>query len=170
VSLQDTLGQMARRLALLEEASVRRAALEVPRSRPPAVIVYHSVSQSIAHNTSTPVVFDSELDDPEAWHSTVTNPSRITVAVAGLYLAIGSVNWASNPTGYRQVTIGINGAAVAGPTGPAVGGGFGTGQQATLQRGLASGDYIEMIVAQGSGAPMNLDAMSLAVVRLGSYL
>jgi hypothetical protein len=171
VSLQDTLGQMARRLALLEETSVRRAALEVPRSRPPAVIVYHSASQSIANNTSTPVVFNTETDDPEAWHSTVTNPSRVTVTMAGLYLVIGYVPWEPNATGYRQASLAVNGGVVLSPMMPALGGGFGTNQQVTALFGIAAGDYIEMYAAQGAGIALNITTSPyLMLVRLGSYL
>lgn len=47
--------------------------------------VTRTVAQSIPNSTTTLVTFDDEVDDDTGMHSTVTNTSRITIAVAGWY-------------------------------------------------------------------------------------
>lgn len=58
----------------------------VPVTNPPACRVFHNTTQSIADNTVTTVLFNSERYDTDNMHNTVTNNSRITINTAGLYL------------------------------------------------------------------------------------
>lgn len=53
---------------------------------------------STLHNTDNYIAFTSEDYDPLGWHSTSTNPSRITPNVAGWYWCAGQVN-NLNPSG-----------------------------------------------------------------------
>lgn len=166
MSMDRFAQELVSRLARLEEASARHQSMEVPRARMPLAIIYHSATQSIANNTSTALVFNSEAPDDNDWHSVVTNPSRITVTLAGQYLAVGQVEWASNATGYRQAALTKNGGAFAGVTTPAT-----TGAQTTLlvvmPTVLTAGDYVELFVAQGSGGALNVNGGAAAV---GPYL
>lgn len=54
-------------------------------ANPPACRIYHNTTQAIADATQTTVTFNSERYDTAAMHDTGTNPSRITIPVAGLY-------------------------------------------------------------------------------------
>lgn len=49
--------------------------------------VYHSTTQDVGTGSATAIVFDSEHSDVQAWHSTSSNTSRITVAETGFYKA-----------------------------------------------------------------------------------
>lgn len=55
-------------------------------ANPPACRVFHGTTQSIADNTATALLFNSERFDTDSMHSTVTNTSRITFTTAGLYV------------------------------------------------------------------------------------
>jgi hypothetical protein len=55
-------------------------------ANPPACRVYHNADQSFADAARATAAFNSERYDTAAMHDTVTNNSRITMPVAGLYL------------------------------------------------------------------------------------
>lgn len=61
---------------------------------PPACRVFHSVNQSILHNTNTAVLFNSERYDTDSMHSTAALTTRITINTAGLYLVGANVDFA----------------------------------------------------------------------------
>jgi hypothetical protein len=65
--------------------------------------LYKSSSQSITASTATAMTFDSENFDTDAFHSTTTNTSRITIpsGKAGYYLFTMLTDWGSGP-GYQQ--------------------------------------------------------------------
>lgn len=71
--------------------------------------VYHSLDQSVAHITPTTLTWDSEAYDTNDIHSTVTNPSRLTVRTAGKYLVWATVVWEANGAGDRNIEIKKNG-------------------------------------------------------------
>lgn len=53
---------------------------------PPSCRVFHNAAQSITNNTDTVVAFNSERWDTSSLHDTVTNNSRITIPIAGVYV------------------------------------------------------------------------------------
>lgn len=55
-------------------------------ANPPACRVYHNTTQSINDATETTVTFNSERYDTASMHDTATNPERITIGTAGLYI------------------------------------------------------------------------------------
>lgn len=126
-----------------------------------AAHVYNSASISISNNTETALTFDSERFDSDALHSTVTNTSRITIptGMAGRYFIWGNVEWAFNSTGYRLVSIRLNGTTalsvvrVTAPSGTLV-------EQMNISSlyQLAAADYVEMTVIQTSGGALNAAA------------
>jgi hypothetical protein len=83
---------------------------------PPACSVYNSTSQSLVDNTTTTMTADSENFDNNAMHSTVSNTGRITAQTAGRYQFIGSLTFASNATGLRQIVFRIDGTTIITPT------------------------------------------------------
>lgn len=119
---------------------------------------YNSGAQTIADSTTTYLTLDSELYDTDSMHSTSVNTSRITITKAGKYYVGCCVRFASNSTGYRQLSIQINRtqniflhrvqpvSAASSPTIMTVGGDY----------TFAVNDYIEIAVFQTSGG--NLDS------------
>ncbi|MBC7462082.1 MAG: hypothetical protein H7287_12025 [Thermoleophilia bacterium] len=110
--------------------------------------------------------------------NTATNPSRITVTIPGLYQVNAATGWNQNSTGYREISLVVNGTQGA----PAPG----TGTVAAISRvqassnttrtlqtisttvALTAGDYIGVRVSQDTGSALNLIHGSLSLVRIGS--
>jgi hypothetical protein len=69
--------------------------------------LYKSVGQTISNATSTVLTWDSETFDVDAYHSNVTNNSRITIpsGKTGYFLITVNVRWDINSAGARQVFI-----------------------------------------------------------------
>lgn len=119
--------------------------------------VNNSVAQSIANATLTALAFDSEVYDPDGFHSTVTNPSRLTVpsGAAGRYLIGGCAQWASGPTS-ASIQIRLNGStAIVAATYP-----NDTVMNVETVYDLAVGDYVEVLVSQNTGGALNIGAVS----------
>jgi hypothetical protein len=129
--------------------------------------VYKSVVQSIPNATWTLATWDTEAFDTNGYHSTVTNPSRMTAPVTGYYLIMASIGWAANTTGIRYVQFYKNGAGVlAGGTTllyqPRLGsesGGTDAVQTVSQLAYLTAGEHVEMFVHQSSGGALNLLAL-----------
>ena len=145
----------------------------------PAAAVFHSANQSIATGTLTALAFDSERVDQDGLgtstiHDNVTNNSRLTCRVAGIYLIAGTIEWASNATGNRgggvklNATTFISFAQVA-----ACGGGAATVVPISPRiYQLAVNDYVELFAFQTSGGNLNATftgnyAPSFEMARLG---
>ena len=139
--------------AKLADSSVTAAKL----AGMPAARVYNSAAISISHNLDTVLTFNSECFDTDAIHDTITNPSRLVCKTAGLYLIVGHVRFASNPTGFRYIYIRVNGTTSLGvQETPAVSGVPTILSVATLYQ-LAVNDYVELVVFQNSGAALNVE-------------
>lgn len=121
--------------------------------------LYKSANQSIATATNTAITFDTELKDTDAFHSTATNTSRITIPAgkAGFYLITGQINFASNSTGLRQGVIYKNGALMTiSFTQGAVNGDWSGGSISQISE-LAVADYLELFAYQTSGGNLNIN-------------
>jgi hypothetical protein len=70
-----------------------------------AARAYKNANQSIANNTLTALTFDSEDYDPIGYHSTSSNTDRVVAPIAGTYLVVAQVNWASATGGVRDAEI-----------------------------------------------------------------
>lgn len=122
---------------------------------PPTCRVYNSASQN--HTTSgawQALTLDSNRFDPTGMHSTSTQTSRITIASPGVYLLTGCINFASNATGVRGISMRMNGttfivsdfrAALSG-SGPDL-------AVATIYK-FAANDYVELLGWQNSGGTL----------------
>jgi hypothetical protein len=118
--------------------------------------VFASASISIAHDTVVPVPFDSEEWDTDSIHSVSANTSRLTASTPGKYLVFGHAVWDVNGTGVRRIGIQKNGADVlvsergipmAAETMP---------MAITTHCELAAGDFVELVVDQDSGGPLDI--------------
>ena len=121
--------------------------------------VFLSADQSISTSTVTTLTFGSESFDTDAFHSTSTNTGRITIpsGKAGKYLFVGTVRFADNNTGTRQMWFSYNGGATFAPL-------VMTQNAATTNRwvgtasliyDMAVGDYMELQCWQNSGGSLN---------------
>lgn len=141
---------------------------------PPGVRVRNSAAQSIAHNTWTSLTFDTEDRDPDGYHSTSSNTSRLTVP-AGLSGWYGYAGAAEIQNGTNQVGIRVlrDGATRVGSedlrdqtsSNP-------TRVQTSGYIYLEANQYLELQVWQNSGGALNSVnnaefAPLFAMVRLG---
>lgn len=138
-------------------------------ANPPACRVSHNATQSIANNAFTTVAFNTEAFDTNAMHDTVTNNSRITINVAGVYVVTFSGSYAGS-TDYTGVgtRLLLNGATVIGwsaftGANPAAGG-TGLFQNVSTAYKFAAADYVIVQAYQtnGAGAARNLEANNVA--------
>jgi hypothetical protein len=106
----------------------------------------------------TTLTLNAALYDVGAMHDLVTNPSRITVATAGLYMLIGKASFVANATGGRSIGISVNGSLVATSSVPAIAtAGIPTHvPPAVTVLALSATDYVQIAVSQTSGGDLAL--------------
>jgi hypothetical protein len=85
-------------------------------------------------------------------------PARLVAPVAGIYMVSATIQWASNGAGtYRYASLRKNGApTVLSLSSVAPVQGNLTAQTVSAQLSLAQDDYVEVYVAQDSGAALNV--------------
>ncbi len=115
----------------------------------------HTVAQSIPSGVNTALTFNSTIGTAFGMHDPV-NPTRLTSLVAGQYCISGHVSFAANATGFRYVTIRLNGTTyVAMQKAGAL---SGTEVVLSISRAVLQmvvNDYVELVVYQDSGAALN---------------
>lgn len=127
-------------------------------NKPTALLFNTGNSISIPNNSFAGVPWNNSTDDNWSGHSNVTNTSRYTAQVAGLYRFAGTVALAASTTGYRLTGWGLNGAEIANsryyfpaPSGTVIS----SAVAATTKLRLNVGDYVELFYYQNSGGPLN---------------
>jgi hypothetical protein len=95
--------------------------------------------------------FDGESFDTAGLHDS-TNPTRLTAPVDGIYVIVGNVEWCNSSEGFRQVTVmlGQNGFMAQSRIDAVAQDGLHTSQSVSAILGLASGDYVQLDLQQGS--------------------
>ncbi|KAB2857272.1 MAG: hypothetical protein F9K43_25985 [Bauldia sp.] len=123
-------------------------------------------SETITSGAHQIVPLNSEEFDTANMHDNVFDNSRITVPVDGIYAVSAGVEWEANPDGARLLRLQTNGSeAIATANQPPVD--AATAQSVTTFVALAAGEYVEMLIFQDSGVPLDLsppDGASLQVV------
>lgn len=116
-----------------------------------------SLNIATASGTSIPA-WDGETFDTHGFHSTSTDPDRITIPAgcAGLYLVTGQVHLSANATGRRTVTVRLNGNQVMRESTNAPASGVAS-LSIALPQILAVDDYLTVEVYQDSGVTLTLD-------------
>ncbi len=73
--------------------------------------LYKNSNQSVNSSADGSITFNDEFFDTDGFHSTSVNPARITIPSGknGKYLFVWNINYASNSTGIRAVTVSKNG-------------------------------------------------------------
>ena len=132
---------------------------------PPHCSVYDNTGVLAVNATFTLMQFDTETDDTDTMHNTVTNNSRITFNTAGRYeiLIHTGIAVATTYTVY-DLRLTLNAAGVAGGGtsirtwnfGSAAGKSPGITTFVTVTRVFAANDYVELFLAQTSGANRNV--------------
>ena len=138
----------------------------------PGVVLDRSASQSIANGTTlVPIAFGTgtTLRDSDAWHSESTNNTRVTIGTgfSGWYRCDASIRFAANGTGYRDLAVRIGGSTIV-PHSIAkvepISGQDAFASTSCLVQLTGGVDYVELVVAQTSGAALNATRATFAVV------
>lgn len=128
----------------------------------PACRVYHNIDQNVAVGWVT-LAFNSERFDTDAIHDTVTNNSRLTCKIAGIYQISATITFAASAVGNRGLAILYNGATMISlNVQPNSGAADGNAMTASVLYQLAANDYAEAQSYQASGG-------ALAVLSMGNY-
>ena len=122
-----------------------------------SVQVYRSANLSVSDATPTIPGFDSEDHDTNNLHDTVTNNSRLTCVVKGIYEITACAVWQSSAVGHRIIRINKNGgASIRDGVTDGIATGDPTYHLVTTKNRMAVGDYVEKEVEQSSGGPLDL--------------
>lgn len=124
----------------------------VPQAR-----VFNDANISVATSgTRQFLTFNKERYDSGDLHSTSANTGRLTAPITGLYRFGACVVYAANATGFRELSLRLNGATfLTYKTQPAVNG-EDTGMDINTEYQLVAGDYVEVGVLQTSGGALNV--------------
>jgi hypothetical protein len=147
----------AARLGVLEQGVFDAHAMACAR-------VYHNASQATTTGVGFVVALNSERFDADGLggstiHDVVTNNSRLTARVAGVYLITACIEWSGNATGQRSLSIRLNGATnIANDDWQAVGGSYNPRNSVATLYKLAVNDYVEMVALQDSGAGLTVNS------------
>lgn len=135
------------------------------------VDVTSSGTQSIPASTSTALLFDTETTDTDAYHSTVTNTSRLTVPTglgSAFFNIAANATFAASATGtIRTISLKKNGTVIKtvdeqGIINTAL------GMEVAAGVYLVDGDYIEVFVYQDSVGAVNIaTGATFSMVRNG---
>ena len=126
-------------------------------------VITNTANLSITQNTSTAITMNTEILDTDAFHSTVTNTSRITIPTgyAGVYSAFAYCRWDGvNTVTNPIVIITLNGTAVT--RSQVLGANTFTPTSTAWTGYCAVGDYIEMRVYHSIAAARNVEYVSAA--------
>jgi hypothetical protein len=119
-----------------------------------------SGTQSLNNDTFTSITFDTEEFDTDAYHSTSTNTSRITIptGLGGKYRINGVLSWLNNATGIRRVRLVKNGTTNINLVSMNNNGSSTvvTATTFSLILDLVATDYIEVQALQGSSGNLNV--------------
>lgn len=126
----------------------------------PTAMLWQNTVQSVPSGTTfaTAVNWDSASEDNWSGHSGVTNPSRYTVQVAGMYRVSASLTY-SNSAGLavRALEIQKSGVFVSGTQAynQSYSNNFLTVQLPSVLVRCVVGDYLQALTWQNSGAALN---------------
>jgi hypothetical protein len=125
--------------------------------------IYNTGSQSVNNTTDTTLSWNAQLWDTDNYHSTSTNPSRMTIpaGLGGKYLLTGTLAYGGSAVGARFVSIRVNGASsfyISSSTN--LGAVFNVSIPYAMTLALNAGDYLEISTYHDAGAALNVTAVS----------
>lgn len=124
---------------------------------PPLFVGTQTTTQSVTTGSWTVLSLNSTQVDSYGGHSNVTNNSRYTAQVGGLYQVCGVSAFATNTSGVRGTRLQVNGNVVQGTAQmmlPAPSSGTALATPVRTVR-LNAGDYIEVAGWQSSGGSLS---------------
>lgn len=124
---------------------------------PPMARVHYGVDFVVSTATTTAITFNLERYDTGNLHDKVTNNTRFTAQIAGVYVISGCVQWETSSTGSRHLLILLNGGTAIGRVlddAPAAGAMI---QSVDTQYALDIGDYVELAVLHNHGSDLDVD-------------
>lgn len=114
-----------------------------------------STSQNITNANDTAIDFDGVNSDAwGCWSS--SNPARLTAPITGRYMAVGSVTFEANATGFRRVWVEKDGSSTLArsESSTALAGSALWLNVATPAFTMTKGEYIRLMVRQNSGGTL----------------
>ncbi len=124
------------------------------------VRVYHDAAQSINHDATTTLSFNSERYDTDGIHDLITNNERLTCRTAGKYLIVFNFRFATNANGIRWAYITHNTAGALAAIELEPTGAFQFFAIVTTIYPLAVNEYVTVQVGQDSGVALNIEVSS----------
>ncbi|KKL83056.1 hypothetical protein LCGC14_1978570 [marine sediment metagenome] len=121
---------------------------------------FDNANQTISDNTATAIDLNSERYDTDTIHDLSTNNSRLTATTAGKYVITANIEFASNSTGRRLITIRLNGSTFIAEMEWDANQNDTTRMALTTIYELAATNYVEIVVLQTSTG--NLDVVANA--------
>lgn len=136
--------------------------------QPPRCQAIQLVAQSIPNGVQTSITLDSEDEDTDGIHSTVTNTNRLTIVTPGTYEFSGQVVMTANATGTRDARILKNTIAPNGLRKVEVPNATVSTQVllGPVSVSCVAGDIFELAITQTSGGALN----TISVNALNSFL
>jgi len=157
---------------LFNPESLRR----VWRSGQPFCVVRKISNQSLNSGTLTDVTWDIEDTNNDLWgmHDTSTNSERINIPITGRYLIKATLDWETNATGLRRITVsevGVLNKFLDSNIILSSGSTLSTIHQSTSIFHLSAGVYVKVQGQQNSGGALNILTNNVhsqfGVVRIG---
>jgi hypothetical protein len=131
-----------------------------------------SAAQAVANATTVFLTFDTEEFDSDAYHSTSSNTSRITIpsGKGGKYLFVLNVNFAGNATGQRLLMLYKNGAVHKYSTSIGSAAGYSFRVTTSVIASAVATDYFEFAVYQDSGVSLDVNGGATETTFSTTYL
>ena len=131
-----------------------------------------SAAQAVANATTVFLTFDTEEFDSDAYHSTSSNTSRITIpsGKGGKYLFVLNVNFAGNATGQRLLMLYKNGAVHKYSTSIGSAAGYSFRVTTSVIVSAVATDYFEFAVYQDSGVSLDVNGGATETTFSTTYL
>jgi len=118
----------------------------------------HSKATTATTGTWKYIYFDTESHDTDAMH--VADDWKITIKTAGIYAFGGSIRWAANNTGYRQMAVFLNAGTILVADNRQAVQGETTLMGRTSVHEFAVNDYINFSGLQTSGGDLDIVSAS----------
>jgi hypothetical protein len=139
--------------------------------KPCGKLLLGAATRSIGTGAITAVQYTTEVRDYCGFHDNVTNPSRVTPNIPGVYRVKAATCWAANATGTRRTYIGKNGSAQSPITySPVVTANQWTQMAETQVSCNGTTDYFEHLVFQDSGGALNVVGDTIETTTFASTL
>jgi hypothetical protein len=123
--------------------------------------IRNSAAISVPHAQLTNITYDTEVYDTDNMHNLVTNTHRVYCNTAGKYIITGNIVFASNATGFRTVSISLNGISNIAVQTVSAASGVNTRMNLSTVINLAAGDFVLMQVYHSAGVALDVLSESM---------